>query len=304
MTTPEPSTVLGRSGLRVGQLCLGTMTFSDESTSREIYSAFREAGGIFIDTANIYTGGESERIVGQLVKAERDAIVVATKFTLPTDRDDLNSGGSHRKSLRRSVEESLARLHTDYIDLLWTHAWDQYTPAEETLRGLDDLVRAGKVLAIGVSNTPAWVVAGSTAIAELRGWTSFCALQVAYSLLERSAERELLPMARGLGLSPLAWSPLARGRLSGRPGTHPVLEVLTDIAAKLDRTPAQVALAWIRYHGVMPILGASSAAQVRDNLGAMTVHLADEHLSALDDATRIDLGYPHNFLRDRSPRKS
>jgi aryl-alcohol dehydrogenase-like predicted oxidoreductase len=303
MTTPEPSTVLGRSGLRVGRHCLGTMTFSDESTSREIYATFREAGGTFVDTANIYTGGESERIVGRLVKPERDAMVVATKFTLPADPTDLNSGGSHRKSLRRSVEESLTRLQTEYIDLLWIHAWDRYTPVEETLRALDDLVRAGKVLAIGVSNTPAWVVARSEAIAELRGWTSFCALQVAYSLLERTAERELLPMARSLGLAPLAWSPLARGRLSGRPGRQPVLEVLADIAVKLEQTPAQVALAWIRHHGVLPVLGASSAAQLRDNLGAATVQLGDDHMAALDDATRPELGYPHDFLRDRSPRK-
>jgi aryl-alcohol dehydrogenase-like predicted oxidoreductase len=303
MTTPEPSTVLGRSGLRVGPLCLGTMTFTDEATSREIYAAFREAGGTFIDTANIYTGGESERIVGRLVHPERDAVVVATKFTLPSDPADLNSGGSHRKSLRRNVEESLRRLQTDHIDLLWTHAWDRYTPVEESVRALDDLVRAGKVLAIGVSNTPAWVVARSSAIAELRGWTSFCALQVAYSLLERSAERELLPMAEALGLSTLAWSPLARGRLSGRPGPQPVLAVLAGVAARLGHTPAQVALAWIRHQGVMPVLGASSAAQLRDNLGATTVRLADDDLAALDDATRPDLGYPHNFLRDRSPRK-
>lgn len=167
--------VLGRSGLRVSELCLGTMTFgtewgfgAEEAECREVYAAFREAGGNFVDTADIYTGGSSEEITGRLVAAERDSIVLSTKYTLPTDKDDPNSGGSHRKSLRRSVEASLRRLGTDYLDLLWVHAWDQCTPAEETLRALDDLVRAGKVLALGVSNTPAWVVSRSQAIAELR----------------------------------------------------------------------------------------------------------------------------------------
>lgn len=308
--------VLGRSGLRVGEMCLGTMTFgtawgwgAEESTCREIYAAFREAGGNFVDTANIYTDGESETITGRLVAAERDTIVLGTKYTLPTAKDDPNSGGSHRKSLRRSVEASLRRLGTDYLDLLWVHAWDEATPAEETLRALDDLVRAGTVLAIGISNTPAWVVARSQAIAELRGWTAFCGMQVEYSLAARTPDRELLPMARALGLAVTAWSPLARGRLAKKPpsdddpqlspGLRRALDVATQIAAELGTSPARVALAWVRQHGLMPMIGARTVAQLRDNLGALDVHLDLEQLERLDNTTRVRPGYPHDFLYER-----
>jgi aryl-alcohol dehydrogenase-like predicted oxidoreductase len=215
--------VLGRSGLRVSNACLGTMTFgmswgfgADEATSRLVYDAFREAGGNFVDTANNYTNGEAEEILGRFLATERDEVVVSTKFTLP-GAADVNSGGSHRKSLRRSIETSLRRLDTDYIDLLYVHAWDQGTPIEETLRALDDVIRAGKVLAIGISNTPAWVISRADVLAELRGWTQFCSLQIEYSLIGRTAERELVPMADALGLHVGAWSPLARGRLTGKP---------------------------------------------------------------------------------------
>lgn len=308
--------VLGRSGLRVSELCLGTMTFGTEwgfgaekATCREIYEAFREAGGNFVDTANLYTEGSSETIVGRLVAAERDAIVLGTKYTLPTDKNDPNSGGSHRKSLRRSVEASLRRLATDYVDLLWVHAWDQCTPVEETLRALDDLVRAGKVLAIGVSNTPAWVVARSEAIAELRGWSAFCALQVEYSLASRTPDRELLPMARALGLAVSAWSPLARGRLAGKLPAGDVerlsrslqraRNVAAEIAEELGTTLARVALAWVRQQGLIPMLGARTGTQIRDNLGALSVRLDDTQLERLDAATRVTPGYPHDFLHER-----
>ena len=308
-----PLRVLGRSGVRVSGLCLGTMTFgtewgfgADEATCREIYGMFREAGGNFVDTANIYTDGASETIVGRLVAAERDAIVLSTKYTLPTDKNDPNSGGSHRKSLRRGVEASLRRLATDYVDLLWVHAWDQCTPAEETLRALDDLVRSGKVLAIGVSNTPAWVVARSQAIAELRGWSAFCAMQVEYSLAARTPDRELLPMARALGLAACAWSPLARGRLTGKsptglsPSAQRAVSATEEVAAELETTPARVALAWVLRQGLIPVIGARTAAQERDNLGALAIRLDDAQIGRLDATTRITPGYPHGFLRERS----
>ncbi|MBA4863492.1 aldo/keto reductase [Streptomyces sp. PSKA54] len=309
--------VLGRSGLRVSELCLGTMTFgtewgfgAEEETCREIYDAFREAGGNFVDTADVYTEGASETITGRLIAAERDAIVLGTKYTLPTDKNDPNSGGSHRKSLRRSVETSLRRLGTDYVDLLWVHAWDQCTPVEETLRALDDLVRAGKVLAVGVSNTPAWVIARSDAIAELRGWNSFCALQLEYSLAARTPDRELLPMARTLGLAISAWSPLARGLLAREPAAGDAerlspslaraLNIAKEIAAEIGTTPAQVALAWVLQHGLMPVIGARTVTQIRANLTAVSVRLDASQLERLDAATRVRDGYPHDFLQRHS----
>lgn len=318
--------LLGRSGLRVSTMCLGTMTFgttfgwgAEESVCREIYQAFRQAGGNFLDTADVYTDGESETILGRLVAGERDAVVLGTKYTLPTAKGDPNSGGSHRKSLRRSVEASLRRIGTDYLDVLWVHARDEGTPIEDTLRALDDLVRAGTVLAIGVSNTPAWVVARADAIAELRGWTAFCGLQIEYSLAARSPERELLPMARELGLAVTAWSPLAGGLLSGKysgpdaqqtssrsgapanlsPPLRRAVDVAADVAAELGSTTARVALAWVLRHGLIPVLGARTISQIRDNLGAAELQLDDAQLDRLDGAARVRLGYPHEFLRER-----
>ncbi|MFD4511355.1 aldo/keto reductase [Streptomyces sp. NPDC058464] len=305
--------LLGRSGLRVSELCLGTMTFgtewgfgTEEDTCREIYTAFREADGNFLDTANVYNDGTSEEIVGRLISAERDAIVLGTKFTLPTGRSDPNSGGSHRKSLRHSVEASLRRLRTDYVDLLWVHAWDECTPTEETLRALDDLVGSGKVLAIGVSNTPAWVVARSQAIAELRGWTAYCGMQIEYSLAARSPDRELLPMARALGLTVTAWSPLARGLLTGK-GAGPRLsssrrqavDAVRETAAETGATPARVALAWLLRQGLVPVLGARTLKQAHDNLGARSLRLDDVQMERLDAATRVRHDYPQEFLHDR-----
>ncbi|PXY33681.1 aldo/keto reductase [Prauserella coralliicola] len=306
--------VLGRSGMRVSEVCLGTMTFgtewgfgADEAVCREIYGAFRDAGGNFVDTADVYTEGASETILGRLVAGDRDAVVLSTKYSLPTDKADPNSAGNHRKNLRRSVETSLRRLGTDYLDLLWVHAWDECTPAEETLRALDDLVRSGTVLSIGISNTPAWVVARCQAIAELRGWSAFCAVQVEYSLAARTPDRELLPMARSLGLTPCAWSPLARGLLTGkrrednRPqGTRPsAAEAAAEVAAELGTTPARVALAWVLRQGLLPVLGARTLVQLRDNLGAVDLRLDDTQLERLDAATRVRPGYPHDFLRER-----
>ena len=213
----------GRSGLRVSDLFLGTMTFGDDwgwgaplEESRKIFEAYAEAGGNVIDTANKYTEGESERIVGELLGADRERFVVMTKYTITLDGSDPNASGNHRKSLVRSLEQSLTRLGTDYVDVLWVHIWDPLTPIEETMRALDDVVRAGKVLYVGVSDAPAWIVSRANALADWHGWTPFVGLQVPYNLLQRDIERELLPMAHTLGLSVAAWSPLAAGKLSGK----------------------------------------------------------------------------------------
>lgn len=302
--------ILGRSGIRVSRMCLGTMTFgtdwgwgADEDQARSIYTAYREAGGNFVDTANVYTNGTSEEMVGRFVAGERDRIVLASKFTFPTDTTDANSGGSHRKSLRQSVETSLRRLGTDHLDVLWVHAHDQATPVEEIMRALDDLVRAGKVLAIGVSNTPAWVAARADTIAELRGWTTFCGMQVPYSLAERAVERELLPLAHDRGMLALAWGPLGRGRLTGKhdpatlsPAERGAVDAVAEVAQAVGATPAQVALAWVLHRGLVPVLGARTPEQITDNLGAADVRLDDTHLARLDVATRIELGYPHDWL--------
>jgi aryl-alcohol dehydrogenase-like predicted oxidoreductase len=320
--------LLGRSGIRVSELCLGTMTFgtdweagADETACREIYSAFREAGGNFVDTANVYTRGSSEKILGRLIANERDSVVVATKCGLPADDSDQNSAGTHRKSLRRNVETSLRRLSMDYIDVLWVHAWDGCTAVEETMRALDDLVRTGKVLAIGVSNTPAWTVARAQTMAELRGWSSFCAAQVGYSLASRTAEREILPMARALGLAVAAWSPLAAGLLTGKfsgvSGTVPdsarrgygvditpdqqrAIDAVVEVAAETGATPTRIAIAWLLHHGTIPVLGARTSAQLQENMTATEVRLDDVHLKQLDAATKIELGYPY-FLTERYP---
>jgi len=218
--------LLGRSGLRVSELCLGTMTFGDElgwgsakEEARKVYDAFREAGGNFIDTANFYTNGTSETFLGEFMKDHRQRVVMASKYSLAAPGTDPNAAGNHRKNMMQSVEASLKRLKTDYIDLYWLHIWDQLTPVDEVIRAFDDLVRQGKVLYIGVSDTPAWWFAQANTIAFLRGWTPFIALQVEYSLIERTVERELIPAAKALGMGVTAWSPLAGGVLTGKYGT-------------------------------------------------------------------------------------
>ena len=216
-------TFLGNTGLRVSELCLGAMTFgtesgwgADEATSRSIFGGFDDAGGNFIDTADAYTNGTSELMLGSFLKGRRDRFVVGTKYTVSSDRTDPNAGGNHRKNMTRSLEGSLDRLGTDYIDLYWVHVWDGFTPIEETLQALDDAVRAGKILHIGFSDVPAWLVARADAIAELARYTRPAAIQVEYNLAQREAERELIPMAEMLGMSVLDWSPLGGGALSGK----------------------------------------------------------------------------------------
>lgn len=319
--------LLGNSGLRVSELCLGTMTFgtewgngADHPTSRAQFDRFCEAGGNFIDTANRYTEGTSESFLGDFIQAERDALVLATKYSLHTQPGDLNNAGNHRKNLIRSVEGSLERLRTEYIDLLWVHAWDFTTRAEEVMRALDDLVRQGKVHYIGVSDTPAWIVSRANMLAELRGWSQFVGLQIEYSLLQRTVERELIPMARHLDLGVLAWSPLGGGALTGKylqPATaeetrrlpednwklskeqRPVVEEVVKIADEIGCSPAQVALNWVRQQApvTIPIIGARTLEQLEDNLQCLEYPLEDHHLQSLNEVSAIDLGFPMEFLK-------
>ncbi|MGL5880379.1 MAG: aldo/keto reductase, partial [Xenococcaceae cyanobacterium] len=215
--------LLGNSGLRVSELCLGTMTFGEDwgwggsyEESRKMFDAFAAAGGNFLDTANLYTNGTSEKYVGEFVAGDRHKWVIATKYSLNTGNGEINAGGNHRKNMVQAVEASLQRLNMEYIDLLWLHAWDFTTPVEEVMRSFDDLVRMGKVLYIGVSDTPAWIISQANTLANLRGWTPFIGLQIEYSLKERTPERDLLPMAQALGIGVTAWSPLGAGVLTGK----------------------------------------------------------------------------------------
>src|SRR3982075_3200839 len=215
--------LLGNSGLRVSEAALGTMTFGDDwgwgsakEEARNVYDAFREAGGNFIDTANLYTNGTSESFLGEFMKDHRQSVVLATKYTNAMPGTDPNAAGNHRKNMVQALEASLKRLRTDYVDLYWVHIWDQITPVEEVMRGLDDLVRQGKVLYVGISDAPAWWIAQANTLAALRDWTQFTGLQIEYNLIERTVERELVPMAKALNLGVLAWSPLAKGVLTGK----------------------------------------------------------------------------------------
>ena len=282
---------------------------------------YADAGGNVIDTANVYRGGQSESILGTLL-AGRDRFVVATKYTLSRDGSDPNAAGNHRKSLTLSLEKSLQQLRTDYIDLYWVHLWDRHTPAEETMRALDDAVRAGKILYVGISDAPAWVVSRANTLAEWRGWTPFAGLQVPYNLLNRDIERELLPMAETLGMTVAAWSPLAHGVLSGkftRPGAppadarlaseslgareHGAARAVQEVADEVGATPAQVAIAWTRARSraVHPILGASTAEQLEDNLGALDVPLPEDAVRRLEAAVEFTVGFPGDFIGDTSP---
>jgi len=321
--------MLGKSGLRVSEICLGTMSFgdqwgfgADEATSHKVIDAFAEAGGNFLDTANKYHGGQTEQIVGSWLAArDRDRTVLATKYTLAMDHADPNSAGNQRKNLVRSVEASLKRLGTDYIDLLWVHAWDDYTPFEETMRGLDDLVRAGKLLYVGVSDTPAWIVSASNVAAELRGWTPFVGLQVEYSLLERTVERELMPMAEYFGLGVVGWAPLGAGVLTGkytrgggdgdslRRGSNEsrgrtseqalcIARAVDEVADELCVTSAKVAVAWVKAQGYryIPIVGARKVAQIEDVLGAGEVTLTEAQLAKLDAVSNPGSHFPQDFL--------
>lgn len=327
--------LLGRSGLRVSPLSLGTMTFgsdwgwgADKEEARRIFDSYVDRGGNFIDTANQYTNGTAEQFLGEFAGTKRERLVLATKYTLTRHPGDPNSGGNHRKSMVGSVEASLRRLNTDYLDLLYLHAWDGTTPVEEVLRALDDLVRAGKVLYVGISDTPAWQVSRMQAIADLRGWAPLVALQIEYSLIERTVERDLIPMAREMGLGVIPWSPLASGVLTGKysrvdldhgggtagaEGTRKnvaaasgalterslaIADVVKDVATVMGTTQSRVALAWTMLNPAVtaPIIGARTLAQFEDNLGALDVQFTESQRATLQKASAIELGFPHDFL--------
>ena len=319
--------LLGRSGLRVSELALGAMTFGakdwgvDKDESRAVYDAFREAGGNFIDTANVYSEGRSETFLAEFIAEERERVVLATKYTAAMRRRDANATGNNRKNMMESVHASLERLRTDYIDLYWVHARDFATPTDEMMRGLDDLVRQGKVLYVGISDTPAWEVARANTLADLRGWTPFVGLQIKYSLLDRSAERDLLPMAKALDLAVTPWDTLGSGILTGKynrdggaDGRAKLRGQISDraltitsevmkVADELGRTPAQVALNFIRTGEglIIPLVGAKTRAQLDDNLGCLDFALDEDQRRRLDEASAIELGFPHDFLRERMP---
>jgi aryl-alcohol dehydrogenase-like predicted oxidoreductase len=326
--------LLGRSGLRVSEMALGTMTFgtewgwgADNAESRKQFELYAASGGNFLDTADIYTNGTSERILGELVGPEREHFVIATKYSFSTGAD-VNASGNHRKNLVHSLEGSLRRLGTDYVDLYWVHAWDAITPVEETMRALDDMVRAGKVLHVGISDAPAWWIARANTVAESHGWTPFTAVQLRYSLLDRTPQRELLPMANALDLGVTPWNPLGAGVLTGKyntdharyrpaeprrketPGyafgqTVPkrdlhIAATVVQIADEISFSPAQVALAWLRQRPgtQVPIVGARTHQQLADNLGYLNLTLDPTQTTVLDNVTTVDLGFPHDMLQE------
>ncbi len=325
--------LLGASGLRVSELGLGTMTFGEawgsgagRRESQAVCEAFAAAGGNLLDTANVYTDGQSEAYLGDFLAADRDRFVVATKYTLSTRKDDPNAGGMHRKNLVRSLEASLRRLQTDHVDVLYVHAWDGLTDLAGVLRALDDQVRLGKVLHVAISDTPAWVIARAVTLAQERGWSPFCAVQLKYSLLERTPERELLPMAGALDLAVTTWGSLGGGQLTGkylgrgggerlqaaavdtrRQGidgqvddrSEAITRELMAVAAEQECTPGQAALAWVRSRpgpAMIPLVGARTAGQLTENLRCLEVSLSAAQQERLDAASSVDPGFPHAFL--------
>lgn len=323
--------LLGHSGLRVSELSLGTMTFGDDwgwgapqAECRKIFEAYAAQGGNFIDCANNYTNGSAEKIIGELVAAERERFVVSSKFTLCQRPGDPNACGNQRKNMMQAVEASLKRLKTDYIDLYWVHAWDYLTPVEEVMRGLDDLVRMGKVLYVGISDTPAWVVAQANTLADLRGWSRFVGVQFPYNLLEREPEGDLLTMARAFDITAVTWGALSSGKLTGKHSGHTqgetkrrwwsqvpereqaIIGEVVKIAGEIGRTPSQVAITWVRQQqgraSIIPVLGARTAEQMQDNLGCLDFALADDQLARLEALSAPELGFPHDFLAADSIR--
>ena len=315
--------LLGNSGLRVSPLCLGTMTFgedwgwgSDIASSKEIFNKFLEAGGNFIDTANVYTEGSSERILSDLIQADRDHIVLATKYSLSNTTHNPNKAGNHRKNLFQSVEASLKRLKTDYIDVLFVHAWDFTTPFEEVMRSLDDLVRQGKVFYIGISDTPAWIISMANTWAKEHALTQFIVNQIEYNLTERTPESDLLPMSKALNLGVVAWSPLATGILTGKylkeniSGTRneaktsyrfnerndQIVKTVVSLAEQIGVSPAQLSLSWLLQRDIIPIIGARKMHQLEDNLKSVDVQLTLEQLNQLNEVSQISLGFPHDFV--------
>ncbi len=334
-TTLDTYRLLGRSGLRVSPLSLGTMTFgadgwgADMAEATAMVNHYVEGGGNFIDTANFYSQGRSEDMLGKIVKSYRQNLVISTKYSLTMQPGQPNASGNQRKNMVQAVEASLKRLQTDYIDLFYLHLWDNCTPAEEILRAFDDLVRAGKILYVGISDTPAWQVSRLQAIADLRGWSPLIALQIPYSLAERTVEREFMPMAQTMGLGVLPWSPLAGGVLSGKytradldtqntsrsndisgrkqinvatgrlnETTLAIADEVVAIAKELGCTPAQVALAWTQLNPAVssPLIGARTLAQLKDNLASLSIDFSQQQIDRLNRISQIETCFPHNLI--------
>ncbi len=326
--------LFGRSGLRVSELCLGTMTFGEEwgygankDESEKIFRTYIDSGGNFIDTANRYTDGTSEKYIGGFIKNGniRNEVILATKYSLVTDlKGGINDSGNHRKNLIQSLDASLRRLQTDYVDLFYLHAWDYTTHIEEIMRALDDVVSQGKVLYVAISDTPAWIVSRANAIADLRGWSPFVALQIEYSLIQRTVERELIPMAKSLDLGVVAWAPIGGGALTGKylqQNENPkrlkkgstrlsernlkIAQEVVDIANEFHCSPSQVAIAWVRQQGevIIPIVGSRNAEQLNDNLQSINITLDNDNLQRLNEISKVEPGFPHDFLSGEGVRQ-
>ena len=322
--------LVGRSGLRVSPLCLGTMTFglewgwgSDKEVSRQIFDTYLDRGGNFIDTANYYTAGTSEEWIGDFMQGKREEIVLATKYSLTMREGDPNAGGNNRKNLIQSLEASLKRLKTDYIDLYYMHVYDNRTPMDEVMRAMEDMVKSGKVLYVAISDTPAWRIAQANTLADFRGWAPFIGLQIPYSLVERTVEQELIPMAQELGLGLIPWSPLDGGLLGGalekmatgrRKGENfekqveenrDKLEKYEALCREIGHPPGEVAIAWLLHNPIVtaPIIGARNMKQLEDNLGTVGWSLTPEQRTRLNEVSADDLPYPHDFIgRNLGPR--
>ncbi|BFP40851.1 aldo/keto reductase [Flavobacteriaceae bacterium GF1] len=322
--------LLGNTGLRVSEVALGTMTFgteagwgADKETSKKMFDAFVNAGGNFVDTANeIYTGGTSEKFTGEFIKSNREYIVLGTKYTDAMPGNDPNRAGNSRKNMMQSLERSLKRLDTDYVDVFWVHAWDFMSPVQEVMRALDDMVRQGKVLYLGISDAPAWVISKANMYARMNGLTPFEASQIEYSLIQRTGERDLLPMAKSEGMTTLGWSPLASGILTGKysqkngkannPGNRRLdtaaFVALTDrnlaigdkvveIAERNNIAPSAVAIAYVKQKGIIPILGGTKASHIESNLRSIDFGLSVEDTKELDEISAMELGFPYDFLK-------
>lgn len=323
--------LLGRSGLKVSELCLGTMGFgtdngwgADKEPSFDIMEEFGNAGGNFLDTANRYQNGTSEKIIGEfMLQQDRDYWVIATKYSLYDNMTNPNASGNNRKNMMRSVEASLKRLQTGYIDVLYLHIWDWLTPMDEVLRGLDDLVRQGKINYIAISDTPAWMVAKGNTLAELMGWSQFVALQVEYSLLQRTPERELIPMAKHFGMTVTPWAPIAGGALTGKylkgnPGrikenskrlnenSIRITKEVMAIADEMGIAASQVALKWTMQQDFssIPIVGATKLDQLKENLKTVDIELSEANMQRLNAASEIELGFPAEFYREEGVQKN
>lgn len=317
--------LFGKSGLRVSELCLGTMGFGtewkwgcDKEVSKQIFDAYANGGGNFVDTANRYTEGTSEKFVGDFISKDRDHFVVATKYSLRDRSGDLNFAGNHRKNLMRSVKDSLWRLNTDYIDVLWLHIWDSWTPTEEILKGMEDLISRGMVHYIGISDTPAWMVSQANTMAELRGWSQFIGLQIEYSLIQRTVEAEFFPMAKSYGMTITPWAPLAGGALTGKylkgdkgrlvetsvrlgERATAITKKVVEVADRLGVSASQLAINWTRQHknqSVIPIVGATKVSHVEDVLGCLSFEIPVEMMTELNEVSKVDMPFPHKFFNE------